>query len=651
MQRIPTMVVMLLAWPTLGDTPVLAPSPQMTDSARAGGEKHVTPLPGGGGDSHAIHFQMREKHQMLEPLALPDEPEETRKLPDAADSQQHDQLASPEANSPVGDCIQSPLIPEARPPRKARFVWYTERTAAPNYRKLGRLLSETHGDLYRHHADGHALVQVLPDGTVRRINTGAKLAPVLVDRVKMIVVRNDRVVGELPSSTHLNAMLRSEEFLTQFRPLDEIVMEPFYLNDFSLVVVGYNDRGEGQRILYVGAAPDIADSTATIEKFLDAMVFATPADRANTVAAALTLKLRHHWPGQKPLIVITASKSHSGKGTVTEFIRGSAPKADVMFQDRDWPMVRMFQSQLQLNPQLGLVLLDNVRCDSAGHAHEIRSAFIESFVTTEEICLAAPGAGDPIRVQNRFLVVINTNDGNLSTDMMNRALSIHLEPRGSVLDHACPLGNPKLDFLPKHRAQIDAELHGMICKWRAAGCPLDNDVKHSMLPWARAIGGILKVCGYTGFLANATSRRSVDDPVHRALATLGATYPDRKLRPRDWAKRIVMLGLDKTLLPANERGSLKGRERSTGVVLKRHLHETFTGFTETKRLHLRLEGGLRRWKKGKSAHVRYFFEVLETTDRPTDDLVPAMDLSLNLDTSGHTASQAGADDVVRNDGD
>jgi len=519
----------------------------------------------------------------------------------------------------VTSCNGSHLMEKTSSSCKGRYVWYTERTAAPNYRKLGRILSSVHGDLYRQHADGHALVQVLPDGTARRINTGARLAPVIVDRVKMVVVRNDRVVGELPSGAHLNAMLRSEEFLKQFRPLDEIVTELFYLHDFSLVQPGYNDAGEGQRILYVGPASQTAETTTTIDTSLDAMAFATPADRANAVAAALTLKLRHHWLGQKPLVVVTASKSHSGKGTITEFIRGSAPKADILYQDKDWPMQRQFQSQLQLNPQLAMVLLDNVRCDSAGRAHEIRSAFIESFVTTEELTLAAPGAGDPIHVRNRFLVVINTNDGNLSTDMLNRALGIHLEPRGSVLDHACPIGKPKLDFLPKHQAQIDAELHGMIARWRAAGCPLDQEVKHSMLPWARTVGGILMVNGYKGFLANAMVRKSVDDPVHRALSILGAANPGRKLRPREWAKKVVMLGLAKTLLPASERDTPKGRERSVGVVLKRHVHETFTAYTETKRLRLRLEGGLRRWKTGRNPHVRYVFEVLEVTEHPTDE--------------------------------
>jgi hypothetical protein len=192
----------------------------------------------------------------------------------------------------------------------------------------------------------------------------------------------------------------------------------------------------------------------------------------------------------------------------------------------------------------------------------------------------------------------------------------------------------------------------MIARWRAAGCPLDREVKHSMLPWARTIGGILQVCGFSGFLANATVRKSVDDPVRRALAILGAANPGRKLRPRDWAKKVVMLGLSNTLLPANERGTPVGRERCVGVVLKRHVHETFTAFTETKRLRLRLEGGLRRWKKGKNAHVRYCFEVLETTDRPTDDQaetqVPNLAETLNPKDSSQEAHQNG---TVTKDGD
>jgi hypothetical protein len=415
-------------------------------------------------------------------------------------------------------------------------------------------------------------------------------------------------------------MLHSEAFLGQFLPLDEVVTHPFYLNDFSIVKPGYSDAGPGQQVLYLGPEPEIANSTATIKQFLGIMDFATNADRTNIVGAAITVMLRRLWPGQKPLIAETGTKSHCGKGTVTDFIRGTVPKADILYQAMDWPMQSQFQRQLHLNPQIGMVVFDNVRCDSAGgHANFIRSGFIESFITNDEIMLTAPSAGEPVHTENRFVVVINANEGRFSPDLMNRGLFSHLAPKGSVLDRECPLGNPKLEYLPQHQAQIEAELHGMIARWRPAGCPLDNEVKHSMKPWARTVGGILKFNGLTDFLANSATRKSADDPIREALAILGAAKPDKELRPREWARLAGMQGLVKTLLPPNERETDKGRERSIGVVLKRHLDETFNARTETKALRLKLEGGCKRWVKGKNPHVRYVFKTLEVTDLPTDD--------------------------------
>jgi hypothetical protein len=503
-----------------------------------------------------------------------------------------------------------------------------ERGAASNYRGLGQCLAHAREDLYLNHADGPGLIQVLPDGKSLLVTKGPELAPIIVDRVKMRVIKEGKLVSELPTAAHLSAMLRSQAFLEQFWPLDEVATQPFYLDDFSLAKPGYTDGGPGQRVLYVGPEPEIANSTATIEEFLNMMDFASNADRTNAVGAALTVLLRYRWPGQKALVDITGTKSHSGKGTVTDFIRGRVAKADILYEPNDWPIRIDLQRQILLNPDIGVIVFDNVRTDSAGsRAKFIRSGFIESFVTTPEITLASPGAGPAIRLENRFVVTINSNEGRLSPDLLNRALCIHLAPKGSVVDRACPC-NPKLEFLPQHQGRIEAELHGMIARWRAAGCPLDEDVKHSMTLWARVIGGILRFAGFADFLTNCDTRKSADDPIREALAILGAARPNRELRPRDWARLSVMQGLAKTLLPPNERETAKGRERSIGVVLKRHLDETFTIQTETKVLRLRLEGGCKRWVQGKNAHVRYVFTCLEVTDVPTHDEValPAVEL-------------------------
>ena len=90
---------------------------------------------------------------------------------------------------------------------KKEMTWKVEDGAAFNYQLLAQCLVSC-SDLYRHHADGHALIQILPGGKTRLIGKGRHLTWIVVDRVKMQVIKNDKVVSELPSGTHLNAMLQ-----------------------------------------------------------------------------------------------------------------------------------------------------------------------------------------------------------------------------------------------------------------------------------------------------------------------------------------------------------------------------------------------------------------------------------------------------------
>jgi len=434
------------------------------------------------------------------------------------------------------------------------------------------------------------------------------------------VTKEGKVVSELPTAAHLNAMLRSEEFLRQFLPVDEVTKTPFYFDDLSLVEPGYNDHGPGNRVLFMGDQPPYVQSTKTIEEFLNVMAFASNADRTNSVAAGLTVLLRREWRGEKPLILLTSTKSHSGKGTVCDFVRGSVPKADILYESIDWPMQTQFQKQMRINPDVGMVVFDNVRLDSSGgRARFIRSAFIESFVTSPEVFLASPGAGEPMRLENKYVVVLNTNDGALSPDLMNRCLPIHLTPSGDVHDRETPIGNPKLEFLPQNRDRIEAEFRGMIETWKEAGCPLDDSVKHPMSRWAKTIGGILQVNGFNDFLANYGTRKSADDPVREALAILGAAKPGKPLRPREWAKLAVQHGLAKTLFSPAERDTEIGRERGIGVVMKKHIDVKFEAASEARRYRLQLEGGFRRWVRGKNPHTRYVFTVLQEEEIPVDE--------------------------------
>ncbi len=85
-------------------------------------------------------------------------------------------------------------------------------------------------------------------------------------------------LDELPTQSHFEAMLGTEESLGNFETVDEVTNRPIYLNDFTLAQPGYNDGGPGDRIFCVGDPVQAATTTETIDTFLDAMEFASNAD-------------------------------------------------------------------------------------------------------------------------------------------------------------------------------------------------------------------------------------------------------------------------------------------------------------------------------------------------------------------------------------
>ena len=94
------------------------------------------------------------------------------------------------------------LLPKGK---KSRLTWKVELVfaASPYYGHVSRKLRTIGRLLYRDgRTTGHALIQVLPNGKSRLIAKGAFLAPVIVDRIKMRVVKEGKLVSELPTAAH-----------------------------------------------------------------------------------------------------------------------------------------------------------------------------------------------------------------------------------------------------------------------------------------------------------------------------------------------------------------------------------------------------------------------------------------------------------------
>lgn len=448
----------------------------------------------------------------------------------------------------------------------AAFIWDADQPASSTYVKFARTLNQI-GDLYRLPAYASGLLLASPCALIppTEITTGADLAVIITDRVSVSVIKEGKLKGSRIPSADLSCMIRSEIFLGQFKPVDAVVKRPMYVgSQFDLTKPGFNDCGRGQRIYYVGDVATVVRSTEMINKFLNVMAFASNADRTNAVAAALTVMLRNYWPGAKPIYIVTSSKSHAGKDTIIEFCAGTTPKDSITYESADWALQHQFVAALKLSPDVGLINVENVRLD--GRTREFRSAFLERIIMDPEPTLfaAGSGTGKAVKRTNNLVLAMSTNDGCVSDDLMNRGMRTHLTPVGDIATRTSPIGNPKLEYLPKYRDRIEAELHGMIEAWRQAGMPVDESVRHPFSGWARVIGGILMVNGVKDFLANYGVRKTVDEPVRKALGFLGAYRPAEWLSATDWAPLVACLGLTNDLIPYADRETAASRKRGLG---------------------------------------------------------------------------------------
>lgn len=453
----------------------------------------------------------------------------------------------------VQHVIPIPLRPsdtEGEPPEPNEaepvLIWDEYDQAADNYRKLGERLAHFN-DLYRRPGYASGLLLLLEDGKHVMIDKGAQLASVIVDRVPVLVFKGGKAKGSRIAAAHLSTMLGCETFLGQFRRVDQVTTTPAYLPDFTLTQPGLNEGGS-QRILYVGEEPVVSNSMDAMKAFLDVMPFETEADMTNAVAGALTVMFRNHLPGGKPVLIVTSGKSHSGKDTVITFASGMAGSISISYQGTNWALERSFVGALKSNPDVGAVVIENARLDRRDRF--IASAFLERFATDPEPLLFSTGTGPPVRRRNDIVLAISTNYGSVSEDLMNRGLPIHLNPVGNVADRVSPIGNPRLEYLPANRERIAAELRGMVERWKAAGRPLDLEVRHPFSVWAKKVGGILRVNDFRGFLGNYGVRKTVDDPLRHGLGILGCKNQTsgskllsgrRKSQSWGWSRRLSLL--------------------------------------------------------------------------------------------------------------
>lgn len=456
---------------------------------------------------------------------------------------------------------------EAR--ERLQVEWFEEDTLEFNFAKLGSALAAT-GDVFRPAlGEGKLLAASWGGRDVDVLQDPAKVDAAVADRLEILHLKNGKIQGRHIPSRTLKAMLHTQNFLQHFTPVAFVSATPCFTPDFALCRPGIN-RSPNGNVFFAGEAPVVGEDTETVERFLDAIPFASEADRTATVAAALVRLLRNLWPGGKPLVLVTANKSHSGKTTVVDFLGGTSKTATITYEATDWAFRTHFVKALS-GEDPAVINVDNARLER-GRPY-IASAFLEGFLTDGEPSIATVKDKGHVKISNHVVASITTNFGAVSTDLYNRSLPIHLHLEGGLDTRIAKYGNLRQKFLPANREIMESEILGMVERWKGEGMPMADDINHPFTACMRTLGGILAVSGYKEFLANVNIRKTAEDPVRGALALLAAERPDEWRRPMEWVATATDLGLVGKLVPSVERESLKSCERAIGVVLSAHAEE------------------------------------------------------------------------------
>jgi hypothetical protein len=474
---------------------------------------------------------------------------------------------------PVADSDSLPeqgkVSPVADERDRINFIWDVGEHPGVQTEKLCQLLAET-GEIFR--AQDGCIMLLKPGEPPRVIDDAVKLEGFIRGKLSVKVIHNGKMKGCSIPAKDLTIFLKTPSLQELLPVVDLITDVVTYGEDWEITKPGYNDGGEGGRYFYTGDPINPAKEPKCIREFLSALCFKDKrADAANTVALALTVLLRHKFQGCKPFAAVMANRSHAGKDTVLDFSAGRTRHVEISWGKADWAVQNEAVAAL-VDPCVGFITLGNIR---AGNGI-IESAFIERIVTSPDAVMqSSKRRGDGFHRKGDFVVGCSANQGRFSTDLMNRSLPIALELNGDLEKRNQPLGDLRHEYLPAHRDEIEAELCGMIEKWKAEGNPLDEKVSHPMKEWARTIGGILKANGFEGFLSNWSLERSVQDRTTEALGILAhAIQPVQEeqgekgwLRINQIADVALKEGVVEDLIGSKQGMNAAAIHRKLGIVL------------------------------------------------------------------------------------
>jgi len=236
-----------------------------------------------------------------------------------------------------------------------------------------------------------------------------------------------------------------------------------------------------------------------LEDLLGDFPFLDESDRAHAVAGFLHTFVRALVSGCTPLHVVEAPLPGSGKGLLCNLISGCAtgkPCFSRAIPRSDDEIRKMVTAELSTGRPI--ILLDNVR-----ERWRLDSSALSSVLTAEHWTDRILGETRMISMPNRALWLLTGNNPQLSLELARRCVRIRLAPR---VDQPWMRKGFRheaiLQWAAENRARLVQALLTLVQAWIAEDRPRSGLRLGSFEGWSEVVGGILQVCGITGFLTN-----------------------------------------------------------------------------------------------------------------------------------------------------
>jgi hypothetical protein len=258
-----------------------------------------------------------------------------------------------------------------------------------------------------------------------------------------------------------------------------------------------------------------------LRTLLGGFCFREAADVANGMAALLTGALGNHFVRQpKATNNIDANQPGVGKTWLAlatgAVLDGELPDL-IHYTADDEELAKRLLSNLRQRPT-SVLIIDNAK--NRGGA-EISSPSVEANSMAPSVTLRILGKSVNYTQPNDVLWFLTMNQTKVSADLASRGMPIRLYFEGDPAERVFNGPNP-LEYALQYRAEILAELFGLVERWKSRGRPLGTR-RHRCEYWAQTIGGILEACGFPEFLGNATEAAADFNTELGDLAALAET--------------------------------------------------------------------------------------------------------------------------------